>query len=419
VKVFISYAHTPGDTPVAQYLAARLRDIGIDTWLDEAKLRGGDLLQPAIEKAIGESNAGLFIISPSWLEREWTAFELDQFDRRDPRVVRRIPILRSNRKELSLPPPLVKMTCIPWLEEDGDGDARFWQIYCALTDTEPGPSAEWTKRGQTVSKSSARIVPPAVARPTSTIRASLQCDRAPQWSVVDTLATQGSNEIIILPGVVGQAHEHFVERIQRMLRMDPPRSVVAIDWPTRPRSREEFREALATALNITPDALAEEMGARLTHSNLVLLHPCVRSLFADAGVVKYYTEWLPQLIEECRPQKHLKCVQPVEWTPDAGFAGQMLTWLRFRGSAEGDAHGLAENMIGEIKTRAASALRVIRLHDLENVTADDLTQFCDLMSLTNRQRSWLLERIDARAAKTALEIFKAIDDYLPDARSLT
>ncbi|HEY7286845.1 MAG TPA: toll/interleukin-1 receptor domain-containing protein, partial [Vicinamibacterales bacterium] len=165
MKVFISYAHTPGDTPVAQYLAARLRDIGIDTWLDEAKLRGGDLLQPAIEKAIGESNAGLFIISPSWLEREWTAFELDQFDRRDPRVVRRIPILRSNRKELSLPPPLVKMTCIPWLEEDGDGDARFWQIYCALTDTEPGPSAEWTKRGQTVSKSSARIVPPAVARP--------------------------------------------------------------------------------------------------------------------------------------------------------------------------------------------------------------------------------------------------------------
>jgi hypothetical protein len=53
------------------------------------------------------------------------------------------------------------------------------------------------------------------------------------------------------------------------------------------------------------------------------------------------------------------------------------------------------------------------------VTADDLGEFCDLMNLTTHQKTWLLERIDARSARTALEIFKAIDDYLPDARSLT
>jgi len=421
VKVFISYAHTPGDTPIAQYLAARLNDIGIETWLDEAKLRGGDLLQATIEKAIVDSNAGLFIISPSWLERQWTAFELNQFDKLDPRVVRRIPVLRSAHERLSLPPPLVKMTCVTWLEEDGDGDARFWQVYCALTDTEPGPSADWTTRGRTLSKSSARIpAPPPPRRPSSTIRPSLRCDRAAQWSVVDDLATQGSNEIIVVPGLVGQAHEHFVERIQRLLRMDPPRSVIAINWPTRPRSAEEFREALATALNVSPDSLAEEMGARLTHSNLVLLHPCVRSLFMDPGLVAYYTEWLPRLLDECRAQKQLKCVQPVEWTEDAGIAGQLLTWLRFRGSTDDeDAHSHAEQLIGQIKTKAASSLRVIRLHDLENVTADDLGEFCDLMNLTTHQKTWLLERIDARSARTALEIFKAIDDYLPDARSLT
>jgi len=162
------------------------------------------------------------------------------------------------------------------------------------------------------------------------------------------------------------------------------------------------------------------MGARLTHSNLVLLHPCVRSLFMDPGLVAYYTEWLPRLLDECRAQKQLKCVQPVEWTEDAGIAGQLLTWLRFRGSTDDeDAHSHAEQLIGEIKTRAASSLRVIRLHDLENVTADDLGEFCDLMSLSTRQKTWLLERIDARSARTAQEIFTAIDDYLPDARSLT
>ena len=419
MQVFISYAHTPTDTALARYLAARLRDIGIAAWLDETTLSGGDLLQREIEKAISESNAGLFILSPSWLQSEWTAFELDQFDKRDPEVARRIPILRLPRERLNVPPPLIKMISLTWLEDEADADARFWEVYCAITDTQPGPPDQWSARGRALTKSSAKIPPPPIARPASTIRPSLRCDRAPQWKTVDDLATQDTNEIIVVPGVVGQAHDHFVERIQRLLRMDPPRSVIAVDWPTRPRSGDEFREALAVALNVAPDALADEMGARLAHSNLVLLHPCVRSLFSDLQLIAYYTQWLPQLLDESRPRMNVKCVQPVEWPPDAGVAGQVMAWLRLRASSDDDGHTLAEQLIVQIKTRAASALRVIRLHDLENVTADDLTEFCDLMNLNDRQKKWLLDRIDERAAKTSREIFQAIDDYLPDARSLT
>jgi hypothetical protein len=70
MQVFISYAHTPADTELARYLAARLRDAGIDAWLDEASLAGGSRLQADIQRAIAASNAGVFLVSPSWLGSE-------------------------------------------------------------------------------------------------------------------------------------------------------------------------------------------------------------------------------------------------------------------------------------------------------------------------------------------------------------
>jgi hypothetical protein len=28
--------------------------------------------------------------------------------------------------------------------------------------------------------------------------------------------------------------------------------------------------------------------------NVVLLHPCLRSRFVDEGLIRYYTEWMPE-----------------------------------------------------------------------------------------------------------------------------
>jgi hypothetical protein len=418
MQVFISYAHTPADTALARYLAARLRAGGVNVWLDEALLKAGGMLQADIEQAIAASHAGIFIVSPSWLISEWTAFELDQFDKRDPRVVKRIPILRIPRERLNVPPPLIKVKALIWLEEDLEADARFWELHCALTDTNPGPSEEWLSRGRALSTAPVPLPTPTVARAAPTKRAALRCDRAPQWKTVDDLATEGSNEIILLPGMSGQAHDHFLERIQRLLRMDPPRSVITIDWPTRPRSRGEFREALARALATSPADLATELGARLAHANLVLLHPCIRARFVDDRLVQYYTEWLPELLDESRPRMNLKCVQPIEWPPEAGLGSQLMTWLRLRGSGDVDAHPQAETLIELVKTKSADSLRAIRLHDLTDITDDDLAEFCDLMKLKDHQKAWFLSHIQARQPKTPIEVFQAIDDYLPDARSL-
>jgi hypothetical protein len=135
--------------------------------------------------------------------------------------------------------------------------------------------------------------------------------------------------------------------------------------------------------------------------------------------VRYYTDWLPELIDECQPLMNLKCLQPVEWPNDAGMAAQLLTWMRLRGSGEEDGRPEAEQLIGRVRTGARPALPAIRLHDLNDITDDDLREFCDVMKLSDPQKAWLLSRITMRSPKTPREVFQAIDDYLPDARSVT
>ena len=95
-----------------------------------------------------------------------------------------------------------------------------------------------------------------------------------------------------------------------------------------------------------------------------------------------------------------------------------MTWLRLRGSGDVDAHPQAETLIELVKNKSADSLRAIRLHDLTDITDDDLSEFCELMKLKDHQKAWFISHIQARQPKTPIEVFQAIDDYLPDARSL-
>jgi hypothetical protein len=235
---------------------------------------------------------------------------------------------------------------------------------------------------------------------------------------VDELALERASQLILLPGSVGQAHDHFVERIQRLLRLDPPRSMVTVDWPTRPRSRDEFFEALGTALRVSPASVPAELGERLAFNNLLLLHPCIRARFVDEAVVKYYTEWLPEAIEQAHGDMHVKCVQPVEWPRESSGVGQVLSWLRLRG-APGDAgRGAAEQLMSLVKNAVRPPLRAVKLRELTDVTEDDLVEFCEIAGLTEAQRTWLLAQVASRQATTPKDIFQALDDFLPDARSI-
>lgn len=416
MQIFISYSHNESDRPLARFLAAGFRAAGMKVWQDESSQPAGESLQADIEKAILDSDHAIFIVSKLWLQSRWSKLEVDRFDRRDHSTVRRVPIFRLPYDQLRLPMELMDLKGITWLEDEAHHDARFWEVYCAVTATDPGPADTWGEAGERLQKG--KVLPPAAVRPAVSTLASLRCNRGVQWSRVTDLEPDPSHDLIILPGGVGQAHEHFNRRIREMLTPTPPRSIVTVNWRKRPASRDEFLAALAADLNVSPDGLAHELAERMSDSNLVLLHPCIRARYADAALVRYYGEWLPALLDEVKPHRSLKCVQPVEWPLEASGLSAALTWLRLKSAPADETKTDAEQLIAQLKTASAGRLRAVRLQDLANISDADLDEFCQIEQLSDSQRAWFLSKIRARQPRTSEEVLDSIDAFLPDARSL-
>lgn len=74
--VFISHASEDKDDfvrPLANALIAH----GLDVWYDEMTLRIGDSLRQKIDKGLANSRVGLVVLSPSFIKKGWTNYELD------------------------------------------------------------------------------------------------------------------------------------------------------------------------------------------------------------------------------------------------------------------------------------------------------------------------------------------------------
>lgn len=74
--VFISHASEDKDDFVRP-LANALIDQGLNVWYDEMTLRIGDSLRQKIDKGLANSKVGLVILSPSFIKKGWTNYELD------------------------------------------------------------------------------------------------------------------------------------------------------------------------------------------------------------------------------------------------------------------------------------------------------------------------------------------------------
>jgi hypothetical protein len=416
VQVFISYSHNDADKWLARYLADRLRAIKIEVWQDESSQPAGESLQADIEKAIRESDHAVFLVSKMWLKSRYCRLELDRFDRRDPATVRRVPVFRLPPDQLMLPVQLIDLKGVTWLDEDPHHDARFWEVYCAITGTDPGRSEEWSERGRTMAQG---VVPPPVLSPPRASLDSLRCNRALQWTRIENLVPGPSHDLLIVPGEAGQAHDHFSRRVRELLTTLPPRSIVTVHWRKRPSSEDEYLAAVAAALGVSNEWLTREIAERMSDCNLVLLHPCLRARFVDAKLIQYYTEWLPRMLEQAKPRMKLKCLQPVEWPVEEGALGNVLAWLRLRRATADEGRSEAERFIDRVRTGAAETLHASRLQDLGDITQADLDEFCEDERLTESQKAWFLSRIHSRNPSNAQEIFDAIDAFLADARSMT
>ncbi|WCM94834.1 DUF1883 domain-containing protein [Acidovorax sp. NCPPB 2350] len=74
--VFISHASEDKDEFVRP-LANTLMQHGLSVWYDEMTLRIGDSLRQKIDKGLANSRVGLVVLSPSFIKKGWTNYELD------------------------------------------------------------------------------------------------------------------------------------------------------------------------------------------------------------------------------------------------------------------------------------------------------------------------------------------------------
>lgn len=74
--VFISHASEDKDEFVRPLANALMRH-GLNVWYDEMTLRIGDSLRQKIDKGLANSRVGLVVLSPSFIKKGWTNYELD------------------------------------------------------------------------------------------------------------------------------------------------------------------------------------------------------------------------------------------------------------------------------------------------------------------------------------------------------
>lgn len=74
--VFISHASEDKDDFVRPLANALIRQ-GLNVWYDEMTLRIGDSLRQKIDKGLANSRVGLVVLSPSFIKKGWTNYELD------------------------------------------------------------------------------------------------------------------------------------------------------------------------------------------------------------------------------------------------------------------------------------------------------------------------------------------------------
>jgi hypothetical protein len=74
--VFISHASDDKDD-IVRPLANALIAQGLKVWYDEFTLRIGDSLRQKIDRGLATSRVGLVVLSPSFIAKGWTNYELD------------------------------------------------------------------------------------------------------------------------------------------------------------------------------------------------------------------------------------------------------------------------------------------------------------------------------------------------------
>jgi hypothetical protein len=431
-RAFISYAHTEADTALARNLEKWLTAAGIEVWLDEERLPPGTNFDEAIPEAIDKSDAGVFLISRAWTERDWTKKELLLISRRDPtgKVVPRIGLFRAPRKELETvaPAELSHLVTSDWIDGSGpEADAAsLYCLYCGILKQEPGSREAWVEKGLRL-MNAAGLVPPQPP-PRIHLRPvrpnpypSLECGRASEFMSVKQSYDERYHQVAVIAAPRGEAHARFQLRIKQKIESVPAPAICEVDWTPRPVTRDDYLERLLRALttdkNASIDDVPRLLRDKLADRNVILMHRTLESSdYGDPLLPRYYTQWLPEQVAQAQPNYCLKCIQPVEWDPAQGSLRKLARSLGagdwFCSEEEKDALGFMNKVMTTQSTVKPTKI------PLSPVMEADVKRFCELKQLSAADREQILLRTRrGPRVRTSEDVLSAIDYYLLNERA--
>ncbi|MFM5040027.1 toll/interleukin-1 receptor domain-containing protein [Aeromonas caviae] len=74
----------------APSLAGILKEYGFRIWYDEFELEIGDSLRESIDKGLVTSRYGIVVLSPKFLDKNWTKYELKEGANKSPNIKMRL-----------------------------------------------------------------------------------------------------------------------------------------------------------------------------------------------------------------------------------------------------------------------------------------------------------------------------------------
>lgn len=93
--IFISHS-SHDKSKVARPLSHALKQRGLTVWFDEEKLNVGDSIRRGIDQGLLKSRFGVVVVSPQYLQSEWTLKELDALFSKETQYPKSIlPILHQ------------------------------------------------------------------------------------------------------------------------------------------------------------------------------------------------------------------------------------------------------------------------------------------------------------------------------------
>ena len=129
--VFVSYSRR--DSEFVRRLANSITECGKEIWVDTEGIADGEVFPEAIKRAIEQSDAFLFVITPSSVASAYCENEVEYARELQKRIV---PVLRDPVSDAELPAEIRDRNWIPFTESD-EFDASLGRLVAALdTDLE-------------------------------------------------------------------------------------------------------------------------------------------------------------------------------------------------------------------------------------------------------------------------------------------